>query len=266
MREQWIQCLRPRVNPSVRLFALPYAGGGASVYRLWSEYLPNDVEVSAIQLPGREERIREQPFEELEPLILALADALEGRLDRPFALFGHSFGAVVVFALTEHLRRTGKRLPGVLFLSGSPAPKLEARLTPMHQLNGEEFVRVLCERYGAIPQQLIEEPELLSLLLPTIRADIRIAERSHRLAAAAKAISVPIVALGGRGDRVVTEEELAAWKVRTAVEFTCHLFDGDHFYLNVPRQRAKLLAIIGSALEGLGRETGGIAGTTACAG
>src|SRR5947208_15726994 len=98
---------RPRPNPSarLRLFCLPFAGGGASAYHTWPEGLPGDVEVCAVQPPGREGRFREPAFARLRPLVTALTDALRPHLDRPFAVFGHSLGALVAFEWVRELRR-----------------------------------------------------------------------------------------------------------------------------------------------------------------
>src|SRR5258708_10641426 len=97
MSENWFAHRQPRPHARLRLFCLPYAGGGASIFRLWPAGLPSGVEVCAIQLPGREARLKEAPFNHVRPLTLALTPVLEPFLDRPFALFGHSIGALVAF-------------------------------------------------------------------------------------------------------------------------------------------------------------------------
>src|SRR5690349_1857727 len=97
--DPWI--VRPRPNPRarLRLFCFPYAGGGASTYRSWPAYLRDEIEMVAVQLPGREERLREPAFDSASELCLQLASVLAPYLDRPFALFGHSMGALVAFEL-----------------------------------------------------------------------------------------------------------------------------------------------------------------------
>src|SRR2546423_15412499 len=103
--DRWLPSVRPRPGAEVRLFCFPYAGGGASVFRAWADSLPSSVEVRPVQLPGRETRFREPAFTRLPPLVEALAESLRPYLDRPFAFFGHSLGALVAFELARRLHR-----------------------------------------------------------------------------------------------------------------------------------------------------------------
>src|SRR5262245_25838037 len=122
--DPWLACVQPRLRPGVRLFCFPHAGGGASLFRGWADGLPDAVEVCPVQLPGRETRFREPPFLCLEPLIEALATALRPHLDRPFAFFGHSLGALVAFELARRLGRAEGPQPVHLFVSGCAAPQI----------------------------------------------------------------------------------------------------------------------------------------------
>src|SRR5262245_63225231 len=115
--ERWLAYVSPRPAASVRLFCFPYAGGGASVFRGWADCLPGAVEVCPVQMPGRETRFREPAFTRLPPLVEALAASLRPHLDRPFAFFGHSLGALVAFELARRLRRDRGPEPIRLFAS-----------------------------------------------------------------------------------------------------------------------------------------------------
>src|ERR1039458_7197841 len=103
--DPWISCRRPGPEARLRLFCFPYAGAGALIFRTWSDGLPADVEVCPVQLPGRGTRLMERPFTQLSLLIEALAQALVPFLDKPFAFFGHSLGALVSFELARRIRR-----------------------------------------------------------------------------------------------------------------------------------------------------------------
>src|SRR5262249_13687929 len=122
-RERWLACARPRPQADIRLFCFPYAGGGASVFRGWADGLPASVEVCPVQLPGRGTRFREPAFTRLPPLIEALAESLRPHLDRPFAFFGHSLGALVAFELARYLHQHQGREPVRLFVSGCGGPQ-----------------------------------------------------------------------------------------------------------------------------------------------
>src|SRR5215472_10099046 len=129
-RNSWV--IFPRPNPLARwrLFCLPYAGGGASAFYNWPLDLPNYVEVCSVQLPGRENRMSERPFTHFLPLIQSLTKAVWPLLDKPFAFFGHSMGAILGFELARQLRKLNEPEPIHLFASGSRAPQIpESRPT-----------------------------------------------------------------------------------------------------------------------------------------
>ena len=113
----WIFASRPNPQARLRLFCFPHAGGGASFFRPWIGMLSPDIEVCPVQLPGRENRLKERPFNQFSPLISELAQALRPYLDRPFAFFGHSMGALVSFGLARHLREQNDPMPRHLFIS-----------------------------------------------------------------------------------------------------------------------------------------------------
>src|SRR5690348_10998243 len=123
-RDQWVTIFDPSPSARLRLFCFPFAGGAAVAYRNWSKGLSREVEVCPVQLPGRGTRMREASFPRMHPLVESTAQALLPYLDRPFAFFGHSFGAFVSFELTRYLRRHRQKQPLHLFVSGCRAPQL----------------------------------------------------------------------------------------------------------------------------------------------
>jgi medium-chain acyl-[acyl-carrier-protein] hydrolase len=224
---RWLRRSRPRPHARRRLFCFPYAGGAASVYRTWSEELPEAIEVCAVQLPGREERISEAPFVDLAPLIAALLPALLPTLTLPFAFFGHSLGALIAFELASALRRAGHPLPFHLFVAAHPAPHRPHDDTPIHDLPEPEFVAEL-RRLNGTPDALLQQPELLALLLPALRADFAIYERYQYTPEAP--LPCLISAFGGLRDLEVSRDDLAAWRDQTSGPFTLRMFPGDHFF------------------------------------
>src|SRR4051794_36920377 len=115
LRSPWFVVPTPRPDARRRLFCLPHAGGGAAAFRRWADGMAAAVEVVAVQPPGRETRFREPPFTDWRSLVVSLADALPA--DRPFALFGHSLGALLAFELARELRRRGGPPPDHLFVA-----------------------------------------------------------------------------------------------------------------------------------------------------
>src|SRR3954454_11305125 len=139
-KDPWVQRPLPRPGARLRLLLIPHAGGGASAFRGWAEALPPEVEVCPVQLPGRENRMREPAFDRLPPLVEALAGALERWRDLPYAVLGHSNGALIGFELARHARRTGAPGPVHLFASGRRAPHVPSRQRDVYRLPQDELV------------------------------------------------------------------------------------------------------------------------------
>ena len=139
----WLNCPRPKPRASLRLFCFPYAGGGISAFHSWSNNWLDEVEVCTVQLPGRENRLGERPFTNLEPLLEALLPHLRPSLDRPYAFFGHSLGALVAFELARELRRYSLTGPVHLFVSALRAPSVPNLNPPLQALPDAAFIAEL---------------------------------------------------------------------------------------------------------------------------
>ncbi len=246
MKNIWISRQRSGVKSRVRLFCLPYAGGGATVFRGWSAALPADVEVCPIQLPGREQRFREQPITNIATMVDVLASALEGHLDIPFAFFGHSMGASIAYETARRLLTTCSRAPRVLLISGRQAPHLPPVRPPIHHLPDDAFVEKIRELNGT-PSEVLEHPELLQFLMPQLRADFKLAETYRELDG--PRLTCPVVAFGGWEDDQVPPEQVEAWRESTSGPFILHMLSGDHFF--VTSEREHLLSLIAEKLRHL---------------
>jgi medium-chain acyl-[acyl-carrier-protein] hydrolase len=221
----------------MRLFCFPYAGGGASVFRAWARDLPKDVEVAAVQLPGRESRLIEEPFGEIGEIVQALTSAVRPFLDRSYAFFGHSMGTLVAFELARELRRRGERGPVRLIVSGHRAPQLCRRRGAIHHLPQNDFVAEL-RRLNGTPEEVLHDPELMSVVLPTLRADFGACERY--VYQPDDPLNCPISAFGGLQDPDVARDDLAAWREQTRGELVLRMLPGDHFFLRAGTARVLL--------------------------
>ena len=227
--KSWVTCLGPKPEAKLRLFCFHYAGGGALSFRSWSNSLPPTVEVCAVELPGRGSRLMEPPFTQLEPLIQELTRVLLPYLDKPFAFFGHSMGAIVSFELARMLRKDYDLSPVHLFVSGRCAPQVPDPDPPIHTLPEPEFLDEL-RRYNGTPESVLENAELMELILPTLRADFAVIETY--VYTPEPLLDCPITAFGGLEDGKVSYDDLEAWREQTNADFSLQMFPGDHFYIH----------------------------------
>lgn len=139
----------------IRLFCFPFAGAGSLIFHAWPDHLPAEVEVCPVQLPGRGTRLKEPPFTRLPPLVEALAQALIPLLDKPFAFFGHSLGALISFELARRIRRESGLLPVRLFVSACDAPEIPHRGRAVHDLPKAELLTEL-RRLNGTPGELLD--------------------------------------------------------------------------------------------------------------
>jgi medium-chain acyl-[acyl-carrier-protein] hydrolase len=228
----WLAHVRPNPQARLRLFCLPYSGGNASIFAAWADILPAAIEVCPIQLPGHGSRIAEPPLAENGPLVEAIAAALLPFLDRPFAFFGHSMGALLSFEVARLLRRRHGLSPVGLYVSAHRAPQLPDRGPVLHALPAPAFWDEL-RRLNGTPPEVLAHAELRQLIEPILRADFTVCEVYAY--AEDEPLACPITAFGGLQDHDVTRDELAAWREQTHGAFALRMLPGDHFFINTAR-------------------------------
>lgn len=221
-------CKRPVKDPALRLFCFPYAGGGVSIYRHWAEPLPRNVEVQVLEMPGRETRLHEPPFVDVDSLVRVTADAITPYLHQPFVFFGHSMGALVSFELARLLRQERSIEPRALFVSAHPTPQVPIE-SPTYNLPEKEFIEDLRKRHGT-PDEVLAHSELLQLLIPTLRADFQLCQTYQYKSG--PPLKCEITAFGGLTDPFVSREALEQWREQTTGPFQVRMFPGDHFFLH----------------------------------
>ena len=225
----WFSCAKAEAQPRLRLFCFPYAGGGASIYRGWENYVPPGVEVWPVQPPGRGSRFKEPPIDRMEALVSAVGAAIEPFLDQPIALFGHSVGAMASFELAHLLsERFGVRVSH-LFVSGARGPHLPRNRRNIHDLPEDEFITELKTLNGT-PPEVLEHPELMRMISTTLRADFAIAETYS--SSKRTPLSSPMSVFGGLEDTLVSREDLEAWRLHTTSSFDLWQLPGDHFFIH----------------------------------
>lgn len=240
----WLHRFPGRPQAAGRLYCFSYAGAGASVFRLWHAGLPPELEVCAIQLPGREDRLREAPLPSIPMIVAALLPAIRSHTDRPFAFFGHSMGAVIACELARALQASAGPAPEHLFISSHRASFIPDPDPPLAHLPDALFVAELNRRYGGIPAEVMQDGELLALLLPGLRADLVALESFGPVQG--PQLTMPVSVFGGADDARTPRAHLDAWQSEAAGAVRVRLFPGDHFYLNP--QRAAVLKDVSTTL------------------
>ncbi|MFJ6646230.1 thioesterase II family protein [Streptomyces sp. NPDC091290] len=224
---EWIRRFHPAPRAAAQLVCLAHAGGAASYFFPVSRALSPAVDVLAVQYPGRQERRRETPYEDVGLLADAVAGQLADVTDRPLALFGHSLGATVAFEVALRLEAAGTT-PLALFVSGRTAPSRH-RAQWVHLGDDERLLAEIVKMEGTEPAML-QDPELVRMILPALRSDYKAAE-TYRYRPGAP-LRCPVLALTGDADPQVTVAEAEAWREHTTGPFELRVFTGGHFYLN----------------------------------
>lgn len=242
--EDWVLTFQPLAQPRLRLFCFANAGGSPAQFRSWQNLLPEGVEICAVQLPGQGSRFRERPFTRTGSLIEKLTEVISPALDVPFAFWGYSMGALVAFELTLALERSSHARLRQLFVAARRAPHTGHDEPPIHRLPDESFIQQIQSRYNGIPAAVLQEPELLELFMPVLRANFEMIETYHYQSG--DVLDAPIVAFGGLSDPAVNKSALAAWGKLTKSTFQSCMFPGDHFF--VQQHQPAILGIVSKHL------------------
>jgi medium-chain acyl-[acyl-carrier-protein] hydrolase len=228
----WLPCCKQDTHRKLRLFCLPYAGGGSSIFRGWSAILGTDIEVCPIELPGRGTRFREKPVNHLLSLAQAVCDGILPYLDRPFVLFGHSMGSLLGFEVLRNLQGRLGLKPLLFFAAGRNAAHIpEIKIS--YDLPDAALMQRLQELNGT-PSGIMEHPEFKLLMMPTLRADFAISETYAYTEG--PSLECPVIALGGVSDPETNVEGLDAWRQHTKSSFKLRIFPGEHFFLNTAKE------------------------------
>ena len=238
----WLSARDLLPTTGLRLFCLPHAGSGAAGFFRWKRLLPAGIEVCPVLLPGREMRLAEASCESAESLVAELVRWMTPLLKEPYALFGHSMGALLAYEWARQARAAGLPAPRVLFVSGRGAPHRPFPHRRLHQLEDDAFVEALRLRYGGIPDGLLSEPDLREVFLPILRADLTVVETYDPGEFAQ--LDCPILAVAGSEDANVSDADLAAWGELTDARAGSMRLPGDHFYHLGSGQQALLASMV----------------------
>ncbi|MFH8370137.1 thioesterase II family protein [Streptomyces sp. NPDC018031] len=216
---------------TVALLCVPHAGAGASMFRKWKRHPFRQLEVVPVQLPGREELFAQDPLTSLTEVVDWCLDRVrETPEDAPFALFGHSFGALVAYETAQRLVAEGARLPERLVVSGVAAPWLPRPVMGGETLTDDRFAARVREVVGH-DHPALHDAELRGLLLPSLRADLGISDRYTP--GSTDPLPFPVTVLRGADDQLVSRQDAALWSKVGASSTEVIEMPGDHMYFSL---------------------------------
>ncbi|MCA1635275.1 MAG: putative thioesterase [Acidobacteria bacterium] len=224
---------KPRPQSAFRLFCFPYAGGSAHIYRRWAEHLPAQVDVCPVNLPGRAQRLKEQPGTRMLPLAETIMREILPLLDKPFAFFGYSMGALLAFEIARLLRRNSLPEPAHLFVAARSGPQIANADRLTYNMPEKELLEEL-RRLSGTSEEVLDEPELMKVVLPLIRADFELIQNYTYTPEPPLGCSISVY--GGLQDREVSRERLQAWCQQTEASCILRMFPGGHFFINTARE------------------------------
>ncbi|HEV2636987.1 MAG TPA: alpha/beta fold hydrolase [Actinocrinis sp.] len=244
--KNWFRRLRPAAGAEHRLVCFPHAGGAATYFTPIARALAPQVDVVAVQYPGRQDRRNEPGIEDIGVLADRIYEIMRTWTSRPLALFGHSMGAVIAFEVARRLRRDNPTQALHLFASGRRAPHLY-REESVH-LRDDAGIAAEVRSLGGTESQLLQDPEVLEMILPALRSDYRAVE-TYRYRPGGPP-PCPITVLTGDQDPHTTIEEAREWDEHAQDPFELRVFSGGHFFL--AGNAAEVLAILAKHFAGTG--------------
>ncbi len=226
MTTRYLRCLHEGRSGGGALVCFPHAGGGPSSFLRWASHCREGVGLYAAQLPGREVRIHEPFATDLKAVARQVAlDVSE--LEGSVAFFGHSMGALVAYETAQRLATIGKE-PRIVVVSAAPAPHVASRSARIHDLEDGEFLRVLGERYGALPKEILSDPASSAFYAALLRSDMTMLEEYAFTPGAA--LTCELRVSYGSEDRGLDVEMLERWQELSGGPFSIEHYPGGHFY------------------------------------
>lgn len=254
IESSWFVRSKGRINKGLRLCCFPYAGGNAQIFNSWQQELGSDVEVVAIELPGRGRRFGEAAISSLDRLSDQLVEEIKHLEDMPLAFFGHSNGALIAFDVARKMQARGMEGPKLLMLSAKKPPHLLSE-KKMHLLPDHALISEL-RTYNATPEEVLNTPELMEIFLPVLRADFALSETYSR--DNDYRYSGRMVVFGGDSDDNVGNEDLLGWSEYATGGAPVRLFTGGHFFIR--SCRSELLRVVRLELAALQRRQSPVGG------
>ncbi|HAB39451.1 MAG TPA: thioesterase [Rhodobacteraceae bacterium] len=241
MSNWFVTSPRDKAAVKLRLYAIPFAGRGASLFHTWRAILPDWIELVAIQLPGREARMGEPALTRIPEIVTALKNEIVASNTQPYAFFGYSMGALIGFETARALLSEEYSKPLALILGAHQPPHYRAAPVRFHAMSDAEFIAEMQRLYDGIPQEVLKNKNLMQLLLPTLRRDIEALEFFKYTPNVP--LDLPFYIYGGKKDPHANPPRLEHWRDLTNAPTQFRWFEGSHFFMQED-PRAVVKAIV----------------------
>jgi medium-chain acyl-[acyl-carrier-protein] hydrolase len=236
-----ILCMKTGSKVSGQLFCFHHAGGSSTSYKGWRRFLPASIEIIPIVLPGRHERFNEALIKDFPTALEAVTKMVTPLLNTPFALIGHSMGALLAYEVARNLEQLGTPPCGV-FVSGCRAAYRWSEIRNLKSHLSDSALLQEIRGMNGTPEPLLLDAELMELVLPVVRADFSVCD-SYKFDPE-PFLSCPIFAFGGLDDPDLKSEDIAAWRHLTSGGFRLHMLSGDHFFIYKEWQARQICSVI----------------------
>lgn len=229
----------------IKLLCLPYEGSSAMFFWGWKKELGEDITIVPLELAGRGRRIADRRYEKFEDMLEDVFKCAEHYLaEGAYAILGHSMGATLAFELVRKIEMNGKPLPEHIFLSGAKAPTTEKLPEGYSELDDEQFVQRIKE-IGGIQEEISDNKELMSFVLPIIRADFKVIE-SYKNVKLEQKLSLKASVFYASNDQQIIDETLFPWQELFEQKVEFYKFKGNHLFIN--EKRSKIIGVIKSII------------------
>ncbi len=224
----------PKNQGQIRLVCFPFAGGAASTFRFWKDYTPENIELFAAQLPGREFRRKEQCLTHIDDVVKHLLPEIKTLADKPLVFFGYSMGGLVAYELVKAMYQAGLKTPVKMIFAGRGEPIAVVQEKKIYHFSDADFIRHIAS-FGGTPDTVLNETNIMQYFLPILKADFQVLDTYETQPPFI--LNCPIHAYVGNRDTMVSVERVECWRHYTNAEFSMEVEQGGHFFMNDQRER-----------------------------
>lgn len=210
-----------------RLITIHYAGGNKTSFSEMRKFLPSNIEYTALELPGRGARFAEAFKTTLPDMVDDLVQQITPFINDEYVLFGHSMGGALASLLTQELHRTQKKLPKHVLITGCRSLASNSSRSNKHTLSDAQLTEEL-KKLGGLPDEVLNNEELMEYFLPIIRADMEALETYIHYNK--NPYPVPQTIIYGTYESI-DEENIATWRQESSLHTEIFKFEGNHFFI-----------------------------------